>query len=263
MPVGPARMPLLDHLSELRRRLTIIIVCVLVTTVVVYMATPTLIQVLIDPIRQFMPDGGKLYVTTALGGFTLRFKVAMFFAVIVCCPIIIFQTLGFFMPALKPSEQKWVGPTVAALVFLFFFGMIFCYLVILQATFGWMLDQTVDFADIFANAEDYINIIMLLELGFGAAFELPLVIFYLLIFHLVPYKTMREQWRFIYVGLLVASAVVTPDASPVTMFLMFAAVIVLYEASLFLARRVLVARDGKASLKWSRDEYQEHKFNED
>ena len=100
MPVGPARMPLLDHLSELRRRLTIIIVCVLVTTVVVYMATPTLIQVLIDPIRQFMPDGGKLYVTTALGGFTLRFKVAMFFAVIVCCPILIFQTLGFFMPAL-------------------------------------------------------------------------------------------------------------------------------------------------------------------
>lgn len=263
MPVGPARMPLLDHLSELRRRLTIIIVCVLVTTVVVYMATPTLIQVLIDPIRQFMPDGGKLYVTTALGGFTLRFKVAMFFAVIVCCPIIIFQTLGFFMPALKPSEQKWVGPTVAALVFLFFFGMTFCYLVILQATFGWMLDQTNDFAAVFANAEDYINMITLLELGFGCAFELPLVIFYLLIFHIVPYKTMREQWRFIYVGLLVASAVVTPDASPVTMFLMFAAVIVLYEASLFLARRVLVARDGKASLKWSRDEYQEHKFNED
>lgn len=263
MPVGPARMPLLDHLSELRRRLTIIIMCVLVTTVVVYMATPTLIQVLIDPIREFMPDGGKLYVTTALGGFTLRFKVAMFFAVIVCCPIIIFQTLGFFMPALKPSEQKWVGPTVAALVFLFFFGMIFCYLVILQATFGWMLDQTNDFAAVFANAEDYINMITLLELGFGVAFELPLVIFYLLIFHLVPYKTMREQWRYIYVGLLIASAVVTPDASPVTMFLMFAAVIVLYEASLFLARRVLVARDGKASLKWSRDEYQEHKFNEE
>ena len=263
MPVGPARMPLLDHLSELRRRLTIIIVCVLITTCVVYMATPTLIQVLIDPIRQFMPNDGQLYVTTALGGFTLRFKVAMFFAVIVCCPIIIFQTLGFFMPALKPSEQKWVGPTVAALVFLFFFGMVFCYLVILQATFGWMLEQTSDFASVFANAEDYINMITLLELGFGAAFELPLVIFYLLVFHLVPYKTMREQWRYIYVGLLIASAVVTPDASPVTMFLMFAAVVVLYEASLFLARRVLVVRDGKESLKWSREEYQEHKFNEE
>ena len=47
------------------------------------------------------------------------------------------------------------------------------------------------------------------------------------------------------------------------MFLMFAAVIVLYEASLFVARRVLIARDGKESLKWTRDEYQEHKFNEE
>lgn len=89
------------------------------------------------------------------------------------------------------------------------------------------------------------------------------IIFYLLVFHLVPYKTMREQWRFIYVGMLAASAVVTPDASPITMFLMFAAVIVLYEASLFVARRVLIARDGKESLKWTRDEYQEHKFNEE
>ena len=155
MPVGPAKMPLFDHLSELRRRLTIIVVCILVTAVVIYAATPTLIQLLIDPIREFIPNNGQLYITTALGGFTLRFKVSMFFAVIVCCPIIIFQTLGFFMPALRPNEQRWVVPTVTALVFLFFFGMVFCYLVILNATFGWMLDQTTDFGAIFANAEDW------------------------------------------------------------------------------------------------------------
>ena len=263
MPVGPAKMPLLDHLSELRRRLTIIVMCILVTSVVIYMATPVLIQLLIDPVREFIPDGGRLYVTTALGGFTLRFKVSVFFAVIVCCPIIIFQVLGFFMPALRPSEQKWVAPTVGALVFLFFFGMTFCYLFILNATFGWMLQQTSDFGTIFANAEDYISIIMMLELGFGTAFELPLLVFYLSIFHIVSYKTFRENWRVIYVGLLIGCAVVTPDASPVTMFLMFGAVILLYEISLLLARRVIVARDGKAALKWSRDDYEEHKFNEE
>ena len=87
--------------------------------------------------------------------------------------------------------------------------------------------------------------------------------FYLSILHVVPYKTFRENWRFVYVGLLIASAMVTPDASPVTMFLMFAAVIVLYEISLALARRVLIARDGKASLKWTREQYQEHKLEQD
>lgn len=262
MPVGPARMPLLDHLSELRRRLTIIVVCVVVTVCVLYMASPTLIDILVDPIREYLPDGGRLYVTTALGGFTLRFKVSLFFSVIVCSPIIIFQALGFFMPALRPSEQKWVAPTVAALVFLFFFGMVFCYFIILQATFGWLLEQTMDFATVFSDAEDYINIITLLELGFGVVFELPLLIFYLSIFHLVPYKSFRENWRIIYVVLLVLCAMVTPDASPVTMFLMFAAVIMLYEISLAIARRVLIARDGKESLKWGREEYSEYKFNQ-
>jgi len=82
-----------------------------------------------------------------------------------------------------------------------------------------------------------------------------LVIFYLVILHLVPYKILREQWRYVYVGLLVLSAVVTPDASPVTMALMFAALILLYEVALGVARSVIVARDGKAALKWTREEY--------
>jgi sec-independent protein translocase protein TatC len=248
-------MPLLDHLGELRRRLTIIVVSILVTAVVVYMATPTIIDILMDPIRQYLPNDGQLTVLSALGGFTIRFKVACFVAIIICTPIIIWEIMAFFLPALKPNEKKWVVPTVAAMVALFFLGMIFCYFVIQQAAFGWMIDQTNDFANVVANAEDYLDIMMMLEIGFGIAFELPLVIFYMSILHIVPYSVMRKNWRYIYVGLLVLSAVVTPDASPVTMFFMFAALVSLYEISLAVARRVIIARDGKAALKWTRDDY--------
>ena len=101
---------------------------------------------------------------------------------------------------------------------------------------------------------------MMFEIGFGIAFQLPLVIFYLAILHLVPYKIMREQWRYVYVGLLILSAVVTPDASPVTMVLMFTALILLYEAALAIARYVIIARDGKAALKWSREDYENHEL---
>ncbi|MDO4848476.1 MAG: twin-arginine translocase subunit TatC [Coriobacteriia bacterium] len=261
MPIGPARMPLFDHLGELRRRVTIIVVSVLVAAVVVYFATPALIDLMVDQIREAM-RGGQLTVMTALGGFTIRFKVACFFAVIICTPIIIWELMAFFLPALKPSERKWVVPTVAAMVFLFFLGMVFCYFVIQPAAFGWLLDQTYEFANSIADAEDYLNIYMMLEIGFGIAFQLPLVIFYLTIFHLVPYSTLRGQWRYVYVGLMVLSAVVTPDASPVTMLLMFAALIALYEVALAVARYVLIARDGKASLKWTREDYEEHAFNE-
>ncbi len=249
-------MPLLDHLGELRRRLTIIVVSIIITAVVMYEATPVVIEFLLDPIREFLPDGGRLTVLTALGGFTIRFKVAAFIAVIVCTPVIVWELMAFFLPALKKNERKWVVPTVAALIVLFGLGMIFCYCVILSAAFGWLIGETADFAYVIATAEDYLNMIMLLEIGFGCAFELPLVIFYLVIFHLVPYRTLRQQWRFIYVILMVFSAVVTPDASPMTMVLMFAALIGLYEISLLVARQVITIREGKAALKYTREDYQ-------
>ena len=262
MPIGPARMPLFDHLGELRRRVTIIVMSVIICAVVVYFATPTLIEIMMEQISDAM-RGGQLTVLTALGGFTIRFKVACFFAVIICTPIIIWEVMGFFLPALKPKERKWVVPTVAAMVALFFLGMIFCYFIIQPAAFGWLLDQTFEFANSIADAEDYLNIYMMLEIGFGIAFQLPLVIFYLSILHVVPYKTFRSQWRYVYVALMLLSAVVTPDASPITMLLMFAALIALYEVALAVARYIIIARDGKAALKWSRADYEQHALDND
>ena len=163
---------------------------------------------------------------------------------------------AFFLPALKPKERRWVVPTVAAMVLLFFLGMIFCFFVIQPAAFGWLLEQSLEIGNLLPEASDYLDIYMLLEIGFGIAFQLPLVIFYLSILHLVPYKTFRSQWRIVYVGFMVLSAVVTPDASPVTMILMFAVLIFLYEAALAVARFIIVARDGREALRWSREDYE-------
>ena len=250
----------MDHLGELRRRVTIIVVSVIVCALIVYFATPALIELMIGQIEAAM-RGATLVVTTVLGGFTIRFKVALFFSVIICSPIIIWEVLAFFLPALKPNERKWVVPTVAAMVFLFFLGMLFCFFVVQSAAFGWLLDQSFEIGTIMPSAEDYLDIYMLLEIGFGLAFQLPLVIFYLSILHLVPYRTFRQQWRIVYVAFMVLSAVVTPDASPVTMVLMFAVLIALYEVALAISRYVIIARDGKEALKWGREDYEQREFD--
>ena len=132
-----------------------------------------------------------------------------------------------------------------------------------SGAFGWLLAQTDAFAEQVVDAEDFLDIMMKLEVGFGIAFELPLAIFYLSTLHLVPYKTFRSQWRYVYVGLLTLSACVTPDASPVTMIIMFAALIGLYEIALAIARVVITAKDGREALKWSREDYEAHEFAED
>ena len=246
MPIGPARMPLMEHLGELRMRLVRIVVVVLTATVILYLAAGTMGQFLLLPIADFLPqneDGTvQLSFLGAFDPFTVKFKIAFWMSVMATAPFVLWQLLAFFLPALKPSERKWFIPTFAASVFLFIFGTVFCYLVILHPAFQWLTDQVAGLGDVLPNAVSYIDIIIKFELAFGIAFELPILIFYLVIFNVIPYKKLRGAWRYIYVGLLVFSAIVTPDASPVTMALMFAALIGLYEFSLLIARIVLAKR---------------------
>ena len=130
-------------------------------------------------------------------------------------------------------------PTFAASIVLFVIGVVFCYNFCLGAAFDWLVGESDSIATVLPSASDYIKFLILFLLAFGFAFELPLIIFYLILFNIVPYKTLRSNWRIAYIVLLIFSAVVTPDASPITMFLMFAALICLYELSLAAARVAL------------------------
>lgn len=246
MPIGPARMPLMEHLGELRMRLVRIVVVLLVAVCVFYLASGTIGQFLLLPIADFLPMGEDgevdLQFLNAFDPFTVKFKIAFWTSVVATSPVILWQVLAFFLPALKPNERKWFIPTFAAGVALFILGTVFCYLIILHPAFMWLTDQVSGLGTVLPNAASYIDVIIKFEIGFGIAFELPILIFYLVIFNIVPYKKLRASWRYVYIGLMVFSATVTPDANPVTMLLMFAALIALYEVSLLLARIVLAKR---------------------
>ena len=232
MPIGPARMPLFDHLGELRMRLVRIVACLAVAVVVFYMATPTMGQFLLMPIAEFLPnvDGmASLQAIDPFEAFSVRFQISLWAGIVATSPVILWQLLAFFLPALKPSERKWFMPTFAAAVALFIIGTVFCYLVILNPAFQWLTDQAMGLGYVAPRMSSYIDIIIKF-------------VFYLVIFDVIPYKKLRGSWRTVYVVLMVICAVVTPDASPVTMLLMFAAMIMLYEGSLLIARVVLRRR---------------------
>lgn len=105
--------------------------------------------------------------------------------------MILWQLLAFFLPALKPRERRWFIPTFIAAVLLFIFGVVFCYLVILNTALQWLVDQSQGLGDIIPQMSAYIDIIIKFEIGFGIAFQLPLIVFYLVVFGIVPYKKLR------------------------------------------------------------------------
>ena len=243
MPIGPARMPLFDHLGELRMRFVRIVVCLLIAVLVFYMATPTIMDMMLMPIADLVPknaDGEvELYFFNAFDAFVVRFIIAAWTSLVACMPVIIWQVLAFFLPALKPKERKWFIPTFVIACVLFVFGSVFCYFIILHPAFEWLLNQGTGFATVLPEARSWVDVLVKFEIGFGFAFELPLVVFYLTVFEVVPYAKLRASWRIVYLALLILSAFITPDASPVTMFLLYAPLIGMYEISMFASRLVL------------------------
>jgi sec-independent protein translocase protein TatC len=241
MPIGPAKMPLMEHLGELRKRLFVVLVVVGLGAVVLYFFTEPVFTFLIAPVKQYLGNGNPLALGL-LDPMTVRFGLAFWTAIVISSPLIIWQTAAFFMPALKENERRWVIPTVLAISGLFILGVAFCYLVILGPAAQWLSSQAGSIIKLTPTAQDTLTVVEFLLLGFGIAFQTPVVVFYLVYFGIVPYKVLRENWRFVYVGIVMISSAITPDWSPVTMGALSVAMIVLYEISLILVRFMLAKR---------------------
>ena len=168
-------MSLMEHLGELRMRLVRIVVVLLVSCLIFYLATPTIAQFMLMPVAEYLPaneDGQVLLnVFGAFDAFGLRFQIAFWASLVATAPFILWQILAFFLPALKPKERKWFVPTFIAGVGLFILGTIFCYLIILPPAFEWLTDQASGFATIMPEASRWVDIIIKFEIGFGFGFD--------------------------------------------------------------------------------------------
>lgn len=237
-------MPFLKHLDELRKRIFVLFAVITVGTIAAYFFTDPIYRFVLAPVWPVL-KGSQPVALGVLDPMMVRFGLSIWSAVVIGSPIIVWQVMGFLLPALKPGERKFVIPTFIAMVVLFFAGVALCYTIILPASFQWLADQTGTIMKFMPQAGDMLSVVEFFLIGFGVAFQVPVIVFYLVYFGVVPYRVLRENWRFVYVGITIAAAMITPDWSPVSMGALAIAMVVLYELSL-LACRVLLARRIKA-----------------
>lgn len=244
MPIGPARMPFMLHLDELRKRLFVVVGVLSVAMIVLYFFTEPIYAFVVGPVVSIL-QGAKPIAIGVLDPMTVKFGLALWSAVVLCSPLISWQVMAFLLPALRPNERRWVLPTFFAMVVLFIGGVVFCYLMILPASFAWLAAQSGTIMTFTPTAGDLLLVVEFFLLGFGICFETPVVVFYLVYFGVVPYAKLRSNWRIIYVTIVILASMITPDWSPVSMGALSVAMIVLYELSM-LACRVLLAKKIKA-----------------
>ncbi len=175
---------------------------------------------------------------TPWDGVLVQIKAAMFLAILVGSPFIVFELGKFIGPALKPSEKRLILRITAPVLVLFLAGIALCLVVVLPFTFKllYSVQTTVgaDFLVLFAD--DFISFTLLFLLAFGLAFQLPVLMYGLSWLGIVGAGFWKKYWRFATIAIFFFGAIITPDGSGVTMMLVALPMLGLYVIGYVAAR---------------------------
>ncbi|HEY2832547.1 MAG TPA: twin-arginine translocase subunit TatC [Sporichthyaceae bacterium] len=227
------RMPLMEHLRELRRRLVRSLIAIIIGAVAGWYFYDHIVHAMIDPVCQPGVKGvstgrcGALVVTGVVGPFSLQMKVALFAGIAFASPVWLYQFWAFLAPGLHRHEKRWAYGIVGAGVPLFAFGAWLSYL-ILPTAVRVLLGLSPTDVHNQIPLDDYLNFVLRMLFVFGMSFELPLVIVMANLAGLVSARRVRSWWRGMTFGIFVFAAVATPTGDPGTMTVMATPMVFLY-----------------------------------
>jgi sec-independent protein translocase protein TatC len=242
-------MTLIAHLKELRTRIAIALVFVLLGTAVCFWWYDHGLGAFIRAPYCSIPSSDRaldtgsstgdcrLLVTDVFGGALIRLKIAFIAGVVVSAPFWLYQVWGFITPGLKRNEKRYGVAFVAASSSLFALGAVLAY-VSLKAGLTLLLGLAGNNVAIALTAQDYIGFVISILLAFGVSFELPLIAVVLNLIGVLSYAALSKARRWIYFLTIVFAAFITPTQDPFTMLLMAVPMCVLFEVAIQVARVV-------------------------
>jgi sec-independent protein translocase protein TatC len=237
------RMPVLDHLRELRRRLIIIVVLVGLGAVLGWYLYPHTLNILRHPYcsvpekYRFTPRGSVncvLIYHGALDGFTTRLKVSVISGAVFTGPFWLYQVWAFITPGLRKNERRYTLIFVVASTVLFAAGMALAYAV-LSKGLRILLEQAGNGTQAQLTVSDYISFVTLMLVVFGAAFELPLLVVMANFAGVLPASLLRRSRRLAIFLIFLFAAVATPSTDPFTMCAMALPMVILFEVAIQIA----------------------------
>lgn len=225
-------MTLVGHLGELRLRIVISVVAIVVGTIASY--------VYVDELMKFVTaPAGKLYFMSPAEGFFAYLKLAVFCGLMLAVPVILWQVWVFVEPALTFGEKKWAIIMVPGSVVLFFSGVAFAYLLVWPATIKFFLGFGSESLQPMLSLGQYLSFMLSFILPFGIIFNLPLGLLILAKMGIISSAFLAKQRRMMILVAFIAGGIITPTPDIFSQTMMAIPIIILYEASIWAVKLLL------------------------
>lgn len=227
-------MTVVEHLTELRRRLIVALAAVGVGGVLCFIAFDQIVELLVDPYTD-LTGRETLIFTDPLEGFSTRLRVAGYGGVVLASPVLLWELWRFVTPGLYAREKRYAVPFLLSSVALFAFGGFFAYQALPRAL-EFLLTIGGEPLDPLLSANRYVSLVALMIVAFGVAFEFPVVLTFLLIARVITTAQLRRARRWVVIAIVTFAAVITPSGDPYTQLFMSVPMYVFYEAVILIGR---------------------------
>lgn len=241
------------HIADLRKRLIISTLTLVAMFFVCFTFYEPILSWMMIPVEAVLPPNSQMVAVEIQETFFTALKVAFFAGFLVSLPVIFWQLWLFLAPGLYDHEKKLVVPFVFCATLMFLIGSAFAYWVVVPFGFEFLINFGSAVVTVLPSIGKYVGFFTKLLFGFGLAFELPVITFFLAKIGLVDDAMLKNFFKYAIVLIFIASALLTPP-DVLTQFLMAGPLILLYLVSIYVAKIFNPA---------SKDEDEEEEIEED
>ena len=239
-----SKMSFFDHLSELRQRLLYSVIAIAAGLCVGLYFAAEAFEFLAKPMLAALRDAklaDKLIYTSPLGPVQLYITVGLYLGFVLASPFVLHQVWLFLAPGLYRNERRAVITFLCSSVLLFLAGTAFGYFILLPMTLQFLVSIPGPFTAMI-SINDYFDMILVILLGLGVVFQLPILVFFLTLFHIVTPAFLWNNFRYAVLVIAILAAVVTPTTDILTLMIFMAPMLILYLLSIGVSAAVVSKR---------------------